>query len=319
MLRRPSGYFAKRKSMGMGLPDGRNAEVRDANAGTGRSSPKKKAGLGLGRASIGSGPQDIWTRSNRDAEPSVRDTSKSNALERDQEKEARVCNREAGRQAIAAPSPTRGSPAPTSPRLSSPAVLSIDASRTDTSLRSPAVSAGDLSAMLVGAFGEPEMEMETGVGKEMHMDATKQWREGVQQEEYPDDEEVGVFAPPFPCTNLSLGLQPIISIEQFFGMTGIRFMDELTAPRRSTHPSQQSSRQPRATAEIPLTEFATAMAIDIPQLVLYSRVSKDLEAWIEKSKVVYTQAEEEAAKITPELFIEYSRADEEGQAELLVS
>lgn len=102
-------------------------------------------------------------------------------------------------------------------------------------------------------------------------------------------------------------------------MTGIKFMDELNAPRRSIHPSQQPIRQPRNPSEIPLAEYVTAMAIDIPQLVLYSRVSKDLEGWMAKRKIVFAQVEEEAAKATPELFVEYARADEDGQAELLVN
>lgn len=102
-------------------------------------------------------------------------------------------------------------------------------------------------------------------------------------------------------------------------MTGIKFMDELTAPRRSIHPSQQLPRQPRNASEIPLSEFAIAVGIDAPQLVLYSRVSNDLRAWMDQSKAVFVQLEEEAEKMTPELFTEYSRADEEGQAELLVS
>lgn len=96
-------------------------------------------------------------------------------------------------------------------------------------------------------------------------------------------------------------------------------MDEITAPRRSTHPSQQGARQARNHEEIPLADYVSAIGIDIPQLVLYTRVSKDLQAWIEKSKADFFQAEDEASKITPELFTEYSRADEEGQAELLVS
>lgn len=37
-----------------------------------------------------------------------------------------------------------------------------------------------------------------------------------------------------------------------------------------------------------------------------------------RSKADFAQAEEEATKITPELFVEFMRADEEGQAELLV-
>jgi hypothetical protein len=99
-------------------------------------------------------------------------------------------------------------------------------------------------------------------------------------------------------------------------MTGIKYMDELAAPRRSLHPGIQPIPQSRNVSEIPLAEFVTAMAIEVPQLDLYSRVSRDLEAWIEKSKVVFAQAEEEAAKVTPELFIEYARADEVGREEL---
>lgn len=93
-------------------------------------------------------------------------------------------------------------------------------------------------------------------------------------------------------------------------------MDALIAPRRSVH---QPSRQPRPPAEIPLAEYAVALSIDLPQLVLYSNVVKDLQRWMEQSKAVLAQEEEEAAKMTPELFTEYIRADEEAQAELLVS
>ncbi len=96
-------------------------------------------------------------------------------------------------------------------------------------------------------------------------------------------------------------------------------MDELTAPRRSTHPSHlHPTRQAREEEDITLAEYFTAMAIDVPQLELYTRVARDLEAWMEQSRTVYAQAEEEAARMTPELFAEYCRADEESQAELLV-
>jgi kinetochore protein Spc7/SPC105 len=120
-------------------------------------------------------------------------------------------------------------------------------------------------------------------------------------------------------------MQPPISIEQFFVMTGIRFMDEIAAPRRSVHPSQlrQSSRARRSSSggvpeNIPMAEYVTATMVNIPQLKLYTRVAKDLQAWIEQSKTVYEQAEEEAAKLTPQLFTEYSQANEEGQEQLLV-
>lgn len=102
-------------------------------------------------------------------------------------------------------------------------------------------------------------------------------------------------------------------------MTGIKFMDELTAPRRSTHPSHlHPSRQAREENDITLAEYFAAMAIDVPRLELFTRVARDLEAWMEQSRNVYAQAEIEAAKMTPELFVEYCLAEEEGQTELLV-
>ena len=104
-------------------------------------------------------------------------------------------------------------------------------------------------------------------------------------------------------------------------MTGIRFLDELSAPRRSTILPSQLQSQRRAslqTKEATLADYAVAMAVDAPQLELYSHVAADLERWIEHSKEIYRQAEEEATKVTPMLFREYSMADEQTQAELLV-
>jgi hypothetical protein len=130
---------------------------------------------------------------------------------------------------------------------------------------------------------------------------TEQWRADVAEEDFtPED-----------------GLQ--ISIAQFFEMTGIRFMDEIAAPRRSiVHSSAlRPSRRQSAESEIPLSEYVVAMAVDVPQLELYTHVSKDLQVWIERIKGIYKEAEEEALKMTPELFQEFVLADEEGQNELL--
>jgi kinetochore protein Spc7/SPC105 len=99
-------------------------------------------------------------------------------------------------------------------------------------------------------------------------------------------------------------------------MTDIRFMDEITAPRRSVHPASRPA--PREPSTIPLAEYVIAHDIDIPQMELYSHVSKDLQKWIEKSKEDYKEAEEEVQKVTPELFEEFRDTDEEGKAELLV-
>jgi hypothetical protein len=103
-------------------------------------------------------------------------------------------------------------------------------------------------------------------------------------------------------------------------MTDIRFMDQITAPRRSLHPFAAQQLAPaRDASEIGLSECVVALAQDLPQLELYAEVSDDLAAWIDKSKERYQQDEDEAAKVTPELFHEFMEADESGKAELMVS
>ncbi|CAA7258736.1 unnamed protein product [Cyclocybe aegerita] len=281
-LRRPSGYFAKRKSLAVGfsVPSESTQTVMP-------SSPKKKAGIGLGRVSLGSAPADAWTRFDKDAGSGVLDKPVS---QKGKEKEVEAAHsvRETTRQATAVPSPTRGSPAPTRVAAPTPAPREL-------------TPEPQHSASIVRSVVEAPEVAELSQDIEVDTDATQQWREGVQQSEFVEEGKE----------------TPAISITQFFSMTNIKFMDELTAPRRSIHPSQQPTRQPRSPTDIPLAEYVTAMAIDIPQLDLYSRVSRDLEGWMCKSRLVFAQAEEEAAKVTPELFVEYARADEEGQAELM--
>lgn len=67
-----------------------------------------------------------------------------------------------------------------------------------------------------------------------------------------------------------------------------------------------------------MADYATAMNVHVPQLELYSWVAKDLQTWIDNSKKIYREAEEEVAKVTPSLFREYVAAEEEGRSELLV-
>ena len=105
-------------------------------------------------------------------------------------------------------------------------------------------------------------------------------------------------------------------------------MDELTAPRRSmVHPGQlrpQNRRRSLTSSHaeeaepVPLSEFMAAMAVDVPQLELYSVLATELTAWIEESKKICRQAEEDAVKMTPALFREFADADESEKADLVV-
>ncbi|PPQ62802.1 hypothetical protein CVT24_000496 [Panaeolus cyanescens] len=282
-LRRPSGYFARRKSLAAAATlQTQAAQSQDSAPGTLTPTPKKKLPFrGLGRASMGSAPAPPAPAFKPlSKEPLSINPPKSPAKQpSEKEVEAAHCVREATRQAVAVPSPTRGSPAPRV-RIVEP---------------EPNVPAEPSVTIDSQNMGELSGEMEVDI------DATQQWRDAVRAAEPAvDEEEV-----------------PSISITQFLSMTNIKFMDELTAPRKSMHPSQQTSRQPRNPSEIPMADYVVAMAIDVPQLELYTRVSRDLEAWMAKSKSAFAEAEEEASKLTPELFVEYARADEEGQHDLI--
>ncbi|KIY67492.1 hypothetical protein CYLTODRAFT_353026 [Cylindrobasidium torrendii FP15055 ss-10] len=97
-------------------------------------------------------------------------------------------------------------------------------------------------------------------------------------------------------------------------MTGIQFMDNLRAPRKSVRSTKMS--QIRPLENISLSEQAMAVLLELPQLMLYSRVGHELQEWITQNSEVYSKMEEEALEATPELFIEYARAEEDEQADL---
>lgn len=105
-------------------------------------------------------------------------------------------------------------------------------------------------------------------------------------------------------------------------MTGIQFMDNITAPRRSSIRLSQSRARKSISgeqkADTPLADYFSALAIDIPHLSLYNRISHELKKWIDKSREGFAQVEEEAEQMTPELFREYALANEEGRREISV-
>ncbi|KAI0080046.1 hypothetical protein K474DRAFT_1689475 [Panus rudis PR-1116 ss-1] len=348
-VRRPSGYFAQRKSMGAGLLPAANAAASSAGAPVDKTDVfrlKRAARASLGTTPAeGSAPlyPDVSRIATEDPPmPSAMRTDGA-ALNITTEKatDGNRCERESLRQAVAAPSPTRGSPAPAvrfaddNVRLASPARRS---GRSASPAMAPPVSAASQLGDSVNATSLPTSSSIESLRQEalptvdeisMEMDVTTQpaaadedeehtepidaaqWRAGVQEESSSDEEG------------------PPISIEQFFSMTGIRFMDELTAPRRSTiHPSQlrprsrrrsldESTGEPEEPEQIPLSEFVNAMAVDIPQLELYSTVAGELHAWIEESRKMCKEADEEAIKVTPGLFREFAEV-EESEKEFLV-
>jgi len=154
-LRRPSGYLARRKSLGVGLSSHEETHL------PARSSPKKKTGLGLGRASLGSGSSDAWTRF--DHTRGFKGT----------EKEPPPCERETIHQGLASPTRTRRPPSPAPQGPSSPPSTST------APAQPPPVAIADISALQAPQDAEDEDE-----------DIMEQWRKGV---EFTESDEVGFF------------------------------------------------------------------------------------------------------------------------------
>ncbi|KZT23850.1 hypothetical protein NEOLEDRAFT_1179833 [Neolentinus lepideus HHB14362 ss-1] len=314
-LRRPPGYLAQRRSMSA---PGVNAN-RDVSGGM--SVEKKAAMAKLGRASVGSaGNVSLGVFDPRAEAEAARPSSPATKDD--------GCEREKARQDAAMPSPTRGSPSPASldrGRMS-PVAVTVDSHAYPPSIypklpgsrqgspvlgraspRPASPSPGPLYPPLPKdspAREDPPVIVDVTYGEEdMPANPTEQWVRMVQDAgSFEEDDE------------------PPISIEQFFSMTGIKFMDELTVPRRSTfHRAgiQARGRRDSATSEtgedatIPLAEYIVATAVDFPQLELYSHVARDLQDWIQHSKENFKQAELECAKVAPELFREYLRCNEE--------
>ncbi|KIL70959.1 hypothetical protein M378DRAFT_175273 [Amanita muscaria Koide BX008] len=311
-LRRPSGYLARRKSLAVGASS--QSETPSGQDGTigNQTLSGAKAGLGFRRASVGSGSASAWQGFDKNNVPAQGTTIEIQSTSQTVKDIFKAVSSTPPRR-IPSPAKTSAPPTirlsaqspPTSQSTGEP--LSPTRGAASPGRRIPAAqptSSLDLSHILHStADNEADEEASGEPGAERHVDVendTMQWRNKVDQE-VPANEEI-----------------PSISIDQFIAITGIRFMDELTVPQRSSHPPRhRHTRQARDESEIKLSEYFASMAIDVPQLELYTRVANDLEAWMEQSRSVFAQAEEEAAKITPELFVEYSRADEEGQAELL--
>lgn len=167
-LRRPSGYFARRKSLGAGLGS-QVLNDDEASASTLRPSPKKKAGVGLGRASMGSSDS-----------AAARLRFEEDVVGKGKEKEKEPhCNREVSRQAAASPSLTRGSPAPASPRPASPAPLPAP-----TAVSQPVNPVVDISTLL-GPEGYEDAEAEAEEDVDM-----QQWRNAVEPSGVGENDEV---------------------------------------------------------------------------------------------------------------------------------
>ncbi|KAG2149678.1 Spc7 kinetochore protein-domain-containing protein [Suillus cothurnatus] len=291
-FRRPSGHFAQRKSMG-------GAALVSSPA------PAKKAAAYTGRKSISSAGEEGILELQEEVEAETTPAPSHDSPTRESpvyetpgrtSPFADLLRKSPARTFPALPSPRPQSPSHNSPRPSTPVRASPRPPRPGPEQVPEDLPEPDFEGMEVTSDLTPSVLISEGISN-----LTEQGHGDITEGDFPPEDG------------------PQISIEQFFEMTGIRFMDEIAAPRRSTvHPSAlRPSRRQSTESEIPLSEYVVAMAVDVPQLELYTHVSKDLQLWIERIKGIYKEAEDEALKMTPELFQEFVLADEEGQNELL--
>ncbi|KAI0666330.1 Spc7 kinetochore protein-domain-containing protein [Trametes maxima] len=350
IIRRPAGYFAQRKSLGVGAlpplaPSSTSAEGPSATAKAGGLRPRAS----MGAQPSGTGLGAHLSRSHSD--PVLANRAAATQGEGLYPDLTQLAS-EAQAQRAASPSlitdKGKGKEldlgpvvAPTSPLegvAAIPSVVALPATTQPTT--PPLTSMGPPATMpvqerplthIVKPSGGPTRIIDVSMAMDLEPDASivdgsaavsQAWRESVPEEPLQDDDG------------------PTISIEQFFQMTGIRFMDELTMPkpRRSTVLPGQLRPRPRARRRsssdaqdlaasgtaggedeevIPLAEFAVAMAVDMPRLDLYGAVARDLTAYIQECKKIYREAEEEALKVTPSLFKEFAGVDEAEQSMLI--
>ncbi|KAH7883876.1 Spc7 kinetochore protein-domain-containing protein [Phlebopus sp. FC_14] len=291
-FRRPSGYFAQRKSLGGAVLNGTDDQLD-------RSFRERKV-AGVERKSIafiGDSDGEAWRRFDADAERER--VTREAAIGELASPESSVPSSNAHLQStpiqIAGDSP-EGALAATGLSVQHPSLRALP-TRPSLLPQSPVPAHHGL-----GSDDEQDQDDAMPVSENDALaSSTEQWKGKVEEGDINADEG------------------PKISIERFFEMTGIRFMDEIGAPRRSTfHPSAlRPSRRASTEAQIPLADYVVAMAVEVPQLELYAHVSKDLQAWIERIKGNYKEADEEALNMTPPLFQEFVNTDESGQAELL--
>ena len=169
-VRRPSGYYARRKSLAPVPSIIPNKGIEDVLATV--KSPKKKLGSGIGRDSVGSTP--VIARDRASASQKGKETSKAGEVDN---LIVLPSTREATQQS-AVSSPTREWLIPTSPRVNSAALL-VQPSTTTSVI--------DFSTIVTTGFGDDEEA-------DMDVDATEQWREGVEQGVYFEDDLVNPFS-----------------------------------------------------------------------------------------------------------------------------
>ena len=166
--KRSSGYYAKRKSLAVAMQPPSSSTTTATVAPV---FPKEKPGIGLGLASLGSGPSNAWARFNKDIGQA------------DEPPTSKEVETEAAQQASASPSLTIISPAPS---IGTPP----NDSNSTPILQVPSVESDELVIERAQSAGPQEIEEPSGTTMGVDIDATEQWRESVQQDDQYEEDAI---------------------------------------------------------------------------------------------------------------------------------
>lgn len=247
-VRRPSGYFAQRKSLGGANALQGNAGANSARVASPRKADQQALGKGRVRASMGSVPLStapVFSLNRRKDAAS----SATNSLYPDVEQIAREnpptpSQAAQDSQAVAIPSPTRSSSAPPSPR---PEVFSTQARQRNLSVPLPStsesLSPAPSTSVLVQGQDEDEIIQEPEQAMSSEPSPARQWRDGIDVADT-EDEGVSIIHPTFCNVLFSIWVLAAVYLDR-----AILRNDRCPVYGRAHHAEASSVYHPPSTSE----------------------------------------------------------------------
>ncbi|KZW02617.1 hypothetical protein EXIGLDRAFT_416924 [Exidia glandulosa HHB12029] len=108
-----------------------------------------------------------------------------------------------------------------------------------------------------------------------------------------------------------------MTMDEFFAVTGIKFMDEFTCPRYSTALGLMNAPPENDDQVYELEQYFKALAVDVQQLETYQWTTNFLQGWLATSKANYAEAEQNVLSNPPAIFQAFVFADEEQRASMM--
>jgi hypothetical protein len=110
-----------------------------------------------------------------------------------------------------------------------------------------------------------------------------------------------------------------MTLTEFFKQADIRFLDELTIPRRALAPaSRRRSSSGALAGELSFAETYVASAVLVPALEVLGGAARQAQERIDALRAEFAQAEADAGKVPPSVFDDWELGSDEDRQELAV-